>query len=136
MDLHYRMPSLSAVNFNVSLELTLSVVLCGLHAVLTAADFSSMKSWLSESYFRRLEPACQVQDAVKLRVEEAMQKLTEENFILASRLLQHGMLLAVIMYACMGAPCFTLLCFGFYAAFMLIAKGYVHMTAARVKLRL
>ncbi|CAE7185772.1 ISA3 [Symbiodinium pilosum] len=93
-----------------------------------------MKSWLSESYFRRSKPACQVQDAVKLRVEEAMQKLTEENFILASRLLQHGMLLAVIMYACMGAPCFTVLCFGFYAAFMLIAKGYVHMTAARVKL--
>ena len=40
------------------------------------------------------------------------------------------------MYTGMGAPGFAALCFAFYATFLLIAKGFIHMTAARVKMYL
>ena len=113
------------------MQLVPSILLFSVHCALSFSDASSMMRWLVLATKR--EPACPLENPLRLRVEEAMLTLTEENFVIASRFLQHGMFLATIMYECMGAPRFAGLCFMFYATFLVIAKGHIKMTAARVK---
>ena len=117
------------------MELGLSLLLFALNGILSSSDVVSVIGWLSTNYLKK-DPTVQSEAPSKPRVEEAMQRLTEENFLIASHFLQHAMLLAVIMYVGMGSPAFAGLCFLFYATFLLIAKGYVRMTSRRVKIYL
>ena len=114
-------------------ELGLSLLLLIVNCILSSSDVASVKGWLSANFLEKADLTVQAEAPSKPRVDEAMQKLTEENFLIASHFLQHAMLLAVIMYVGMGSPAFAGLCFLFYAAFLLIAKGYVRMTSSRVK---
>ena len=113
------------------MEITLVVLSLTVYGSVASADVKSLARWLWGQYFNK--PGNQPPDSAKVRVASAMRQLTEENFANASALLQHAMLLAVILFASVGAPFFAFLCFLKAIIFMVIAKGYVKMTATMAK---
>ena len=105
------------------------------HCTLTASDAQFMLGWIWRKYFNRKHTATVlgVEDPSKQRIDDAMHALTEENFVLACRLLQHVTFSSVIMYVVLGKPAYVLGCFVTYMAFMMISKGYVNMTIPSIK---
>ena len=104
-------------------------VLFTIYGSLAATDVKVLASWLGTKYFDSSEP----DDPSKTRMEEAMKRLTEENFANASALLKHAMMLGLVHFTWMGAPMFAFLCFLKAVVFTVIEKGYIQMTAARAK---
>mmetsp|Transcript_7587 Transcript_7587/g.17437 ORF Transcript_7587/g.17437 Transcript_7587/m.17437 type:complete len:584 (-) Transcript_7587:41-1792(-) len=116
-----------------SVGVMICILVISLHWYLTGKDLGKKMGWLQEFFAKRGSSGI-AKTFEQLRVEAALQTVSEDNFVLAMSFLQHTSVPFICGFVLMGDASYLLFPLPLYCSYILIAKKYVEVTPRRMRL--